>query len=152
LFFRDLKVGTLDLSADTEVVGRLLAGETLRANALAFADASGEAPEGTAAPDREGAARQKVRSALVALQRKALSNLEEKGLETLFLALGVATWPAEDGGRPYAAPILLMPAHIEARGRAGEELRLALAGEPQLNPVLLYVLEGDHAVRIDAAG
>jgi hypothetical protein len=34
---------------------------------------------------------EKVRTTLVALQRKALSNLEEKGIETLHLALGMAT-------------------------------------------------------------
>jgi hypothetical protein len=79
------------------------------------------------------------------------NSLEEKGLETLHLALGMATWPAADGGRPYEAPILLLPARIEARGRADDELRVTLTGEPQLNPVLLYVLEEAHAIRIDAS-
>jgi hypothetical protein len=80
-----------------------------------------------------------------------LSNREEKGIETLHLAMGMATWPASDGGRPYDAPVLLLPARIEARGRAGDEPRLAVAGELQLNPVLLYILEENYAVRIDAS-
>ncbi len=148
LFYRDLKVGTLDLSTETEAVDRLLAGDALTPELLAPAARSPETSEVTVA-QAETAARQKVRGALVALQRKALSNLEEKGLETLYLALGMATWPAADGGRPYEAPILLLPARIEARGRTGDELRLLLTGEPQINPVLLYVIEETHGIRLD---
>src|SRR5262249_11443754 len=149
LFFRDLKVGTLDLSPETEAVDRLLAGDALTLELLASAGQSAEASEAVAPAQAEATARRKVRGTLVALQRKALSNLEEKGLETLHLALGMATWPAADGGRPYEAPILLLPARIEARGRTGDELRLTLSGEPRLNPVLLYVLEEAHAIFID---
>ena len=65
--------------------------------------------------------------------------------------MGMATWPAADGGRPYDAPVLLLPARIEARGRAGDDLRLAVAGEPQVNPVLLYVIEENYGIRINAS-
>ncbi len=150
LFYRDLKVGTLDLTEKTEAVSRLLAGDKLTVDSLVSAGRY----EHTADPvvrDRAETEARKVRSALVALQRKALSNLEEKGIETLHLAIGMATWPAADGGRSYAAPVLLLPARIEARGRAGEQLRVAVAGEPQVNPVLLYVLEENYAIRIDAS-
>ena len=151
LFYRDLKVGTIDLTAETEVVGRLLAGDTLTVERLASPGRHAESPDPVVRARAEAEARQKVRGALVALQRKALSNLEEKGTETLHLAMGMATWPAADGGRPYDAPVLLLPARIEARGRAGDNLRLAVAGEPQINPVLLYVLEENYAVRINAS-
>ena len=151
LFYRDLKVGTLDLTTQTDAVGRLLVGDTLTVESLASAGPYSESPDPGVRTRAEAEARQKVRSALVALQRKALSNLEEKGIETLHLAMGMATWPAADGGRPYDAPVLLLPARIEARGRAGDDLRLAVAGEPQVNPVLVYVLEENYAVRINAA-
>lgn len=151
LFYRDLKVGTLDLTAETEAVGRLLAGDKLTVESLVSAGRYSESPDPVVRTRAEAEARQKVRSALVALQRKALSNLEEKGIETLHLAMGMATWPASDGGRPYDAPVLLLPARIEARGRAGDDLRLAVAGEPQVNPVLLYVLEENYAIRINAS-
>src|SRR5262245_52864160 len=121
LFFRDLKVGTLDLSNEAEAVDRLLAGDALTLELLASVGRPAESSEAVAPGQAEAAARRKVRSALVTLQRKALSNLEEKGLETLYLALGMATWPAADGGRPYEAPILLLPARIDARGRTGDE-------------------------------
>lgn len=148
LFYRDLKVGTLDLTAEMEAVGRLLAGDKLTVESLASVGWYAKSPDPVVRARAEVEARQKVRSSLVALQRKALSNLEEKGIETLHLALGMATWAAADGGRPYDAPVLLLPARIEARGRAGDTLRLAVAGEPQINPVLVYVLEEDYAVRI----
>ncbi|WP_447973690.1 AAA domain-containing protein [Nitrospira sp. Kam-Ns4a] len=151
LFYRDLKVGTLDLTAETEAVGRLLAGDKLTVESLVSAGRYAEGPDPVVRTRAEAEARQKVRSALVALQRKALSNLEEKGIETLHLAMGMATWPASDGGRPYDAPVLLLPARIEARGRPGDDLRLAVAGEPQLNPVLLYVLDENYAIRINAS-
>jgi very-short-patch-repair endonuclease len=151
LFYRDLKVGTLDLTAQTEAVGRLLAGDKLTVELLVSAGRYTESPDPIVRTRAEADARQKARSALVALQRKALSNREEKGIDTLHLAMGMATWPASDGGRPYDAPVLLLPARIEARGRAGDDLRLAVAGEPQVNPVLLYVLEENHAIRINAS-
>lgn len=151
LFYRDLKGGTLNLSAETEAVGRLLAGDKLTVESLVSAGRHAESPDPVVHSRAEVEARQKVRTALVAIQRKALSNLEEKGIETLHLAMGMATWPASDGGRPYDAPVLLLPARIEARGRAGDDLRLVIAGEPQVNPVLLYVLEENYAIRISAS-
>jgi very-short-patch-repair endonuclease len=151
LFYRDLKVGTLDLTAETDAVGRLLAGDQLTAESLVSAGRYAESPDPVVRSRAEAEVRQKVRAALVALQRKALINLEEKGIETLHLAMGMATWPASDGGRPYDAPVLLLPTRIEARGRAGDDLRLAVAGEPQINPVLLYVLEENYAIHINAS-
>jgi hypothetical protein len=137
LFYRDLKVGTLDLTAETEAVGRLLAGDKLTVESLISAGRYTGSPDPVVRTRIEAEARQKVRSALLAIQRKALSNLEEKGIGTLHLAIGMATWPASDGGRPYNAPVLLLPARIEARGRASKDLLLAVAGEPQVNPMLL---------------
>src|SRR5262245_53172857 len=75
LFFRDLKVGTLDLSTETEAVDRLLAGDALTLERLASARRSAEASDVVAPAQAEAAARQKVRGVLDALQRKALSNL-----------------------------------------------------------------------------
>jgi len=148
LFFRDLKVGTLDLTAYTTAVTRLLEGDSLTVEALASPRSPVEPTDVGALPAGTSVL-QRVRSALIALQRKAVANREEKGLDTLHLSLGMATWPALDGGRPYAAPVLLLPARIEARGRGGDELRLLVMGEPQINPVLLYVLQDTHGVAID---
>lgn len=147
LFYRDLKIGTLDLSAHTEALRRLMRGDVLSVEALATE------VDHARVGDTESSSefRHKMRQALVAIQRKALGNLEEKGIETLHLAFGLATWPAPDGGRPYDSPVLLFPAKIEARGRGGDELRLSFAGDPQINPVLLHVLEESFKIHIESS-
>jgi hypothetical protein len=78
------------------------------------------------------------------IRRAALSNLEERGLATLFVAFGFATWPAADGGRPAESPILLIPVALTKRGREARTLTLRLSGELQINPVLLFSLEREH--------
>ena len=151
LFYRDLKAGTLDLTFAREALARLLAGEKLTVESLVLAGQYAESPDPVIRGRVEAETRSKIRNALVTLQRKALSNREEKGIETLYLAIGIATWPAHDNGRPYEAPVLLLPAHIESRGWASGDLRLQVAGEPIVNPILLYVLEENYAIRIDAS-
>lgn len=145
LFYRDYKVSTLDLSSAKDVVSRLLAGQKLAVEDLAAASTPARSAEDSDAMDHA-----EVRRKLSAMQRKALSNFEEKGIETLYLAIGIATWPAKDGGRPYAAPVFLVPAKIESRNRLSNDLYLAVAGAPQVNPVLLYVLQESYGISISA--
>ncbi len=135
------------MSSYIEALGRLLRGEVL--NVGSFMTEGHNGRDGNEESGRE--AQQKLRKALIAIQRKALGNREEKGIETLHLAVGLATWPASDGERAYDAPVLLFPAHIESRGRAGDELQLSLAGDPQINPVLIHVLEENFKIHIEAA-
>ncbi|MCS6775374.1 MAG: AAA domain-containing protein [Chloroherpetonaceae bacterium] len=143
LFYRDLKTGTLDLSRRRDTVQRLLTGRKVAVDALVAPRRSGVSGGALEEPDRELA---DVRHRLVAIRRKAVSNMEEKGLETLYLAVGMAQWPAVDGGRDYQAPVLLLPARIETRGRAGGDMQLSLTEERQLNPVLLYALEDNYGI------
>ncbi|MFI5095183.1 MAG: DUF4011 domain-containing protein, partial [Candidatus Acidiferrales bacterium] len=83
LYYRPLKTGTLDLSlAPAERLRELLVGETVPASKLL--------------PDIEDDA---LNKSLRDISRRALENLEEKGLSTLFLTFGMATWPALDSGR-----------------------------------------------------
>jgi Protein of unknown function (DUF4011) len=56
-------------------------------------------------------------SSVRAIARKGLENLEEKGLLTLYLALGSCTWTADDGGRDPIAPILLIPIGLKLKGQ-----------------------------------
>src|SRR5205085_3836919 len=85
---------------------------------------------------------------LIEIQRRALANLEERGLETLFLAAGMATWSADDGGRPAEAAVVLIPLKVESRGREGRSLNLQRAGETQINLVLLHLLEAQFGVHV----
>ena len=104
LFYRDLKVGTLDLTETPAALHRLLEGRSLEVKDLLPPSGKQLAPTEASSQQEvdlsREEARKKVQHSLLAIQRKASSNLEEKGIETLFLALGMATWPAADGGRP----------------------------------------------------
>lgn len=137
LFFRDLKVSMLELPVASPCLKKLLAGSAATIRDLA------------AGGCKNGDARL-VANSLDAVRRKALSNKEEKGIDTLQLALGIATWPALDGGTPYNAPVLLIPLRIVARGQGGMDAEVEVSGEPQLNPVLLHVLREDYGVHCDA--
>src|SRR4051794_34399803 len=122
LYFRPLKVGTLDLTqADREVLAELLSGKSvLLTKLLPSAD-----PTQTVAQVK-------------GIARKAKENFEERGLETLYLAAGMAAWQGEEGKRPPESAVLLVPVALDPRGRSGPTLKRA--GEPQINPVLMHVL------------
>jgi hypothetical protein len=90
LYYRDLKQGTLDLTpgagASDVAVGALLGSRTVRLSEL-FDSAT-----------LPGAAR-RART----VQAKAAENFEERGLHTLFLAWGMATW-TNPGTSPRMPP------------------------------------------------
>ena len=126
-----MKTRTLDLSeAPAEPLRELLAGETVAASKLA--------------PNLESEA---LKKSLRDIYRRALENLEEKGLSTLFLSFRMATWPALDGGRPPEAPALLLPVSI-AKKEGSDSYYLAAAGPFQINLVLLHVLQEQFRVSL----
>lgn len=123
LYFRPLKVGTLDLTpADRDALADLLSGKTVGLNKLL--------------PQHDD--RAKLTAQVKQIARTARENAEERGLETLFLAAGMATWEGEPGKRPPESAALLVPITVNSRDRSGPTLKRA--GEPQVNPVLLHVL------------
>lgn len=129
LYFRQLKKGTLDLAdASEDSFAAFLAGASVPVLKL-FA----EVPERLEEVVRE-------------IARRALSNFEEKGLQTLFVALGIATWLADDGGRAPESPILLLPVSLNPLGRASRSFSLARTGPPQVNLVLLHSLNNQFGV------
>jgi len=124
LYFRPLKTGTLELtSAPNERLHDLLAGETVAVSKLRA--------------DLEDDALTKI---VRDISRRALENSEEKGLSTLFVTFGMATWPSLDGGRPAESPVLLLPVGISKK-EGSNSYYLAATGSFQLNLVLLHVLE-----------
>lgn len=131
LYFRPLKTGTLELSsAPTEKLRDLLVGESVAAAKLL--------------PNLEDDLLAKV---LRDISRRALENSEEKGLSTLFVTFGMATWPAMDGGRPAEAPVLLLPV-ATSKKEDSNSYYLSAAGGFQLNLVLLHVLEDQFKVKL----
>ena len=119
LYFRDLKTGSLDLSRFSETLLPAL----IRSEAVKLSDLFGEEEHRT------------VVGRLMEIRRKAVENLEEKGLDTMHLGLGIATWAASDGGRPPAAPVFLVPVAIDLRGRDGLASAMQRVGDIRLNPV-----------------
>ncbi|HEY0735383.1 MAG TPA: AAA domain-containing protein [Herpetosiphonaceae bacterium] len=140
LYFRDLKAGTLDLSAaEPQAFAALLDGETVSLARLLPARTDETRHYARFLPALMDDIRQYAR--IHEIQQRALLNLEEKGIETLFLALGMATWQPGDDGRPPASAVLLVPISITIRGRDRREALLKRSGEVQVNLVLLHVLE-----------
>lgn len=133
LYYRALKTGTLDLSnADPARIAALLSG--------------GEpVPISKLLPDRGD---ESLTSLVREIARRAQANSEEKGLETLFVAMGMATWVAEDGGRPADAPVLLLPVTLEAKGT--HSFAVKQNGTLQVNLVLLQVLEAQFGISMEA--
>jgi hypothetical protein len=129
LFYRPILSGTIDIAAGNPGLLELLAGEPLPAQRLL--------PDALDRPIR-----------ILNIARKAMENLEEKGLQTLYLGLGFASWKTEDGGRDYKAPIFLLPVSFEQKGRDIAAMHIHLAGEPQVNPVLLHVLNSDFNLNL----
>ncbi len=138
LFFRDLKVGTLDLSS-------------VPADAMqALLRSGSNGDEGVALsqlvrPPDLATATASVRE----LARRALANFEERGLDTLFLALGLATWPLADGGRPPSAPVLLVPVRASLKGSRGSNWYLRRTGDARINDVLLHALFTQFGLSFD---
>src|SRR6202050_2572464 len=131
LYFRPLKAGTLDLtSARSERLRELLMGQSVAVARLA--------------PELEDEALTKI---LRDIFRRALGNSEEKGLSTLFVTFGMATWPALDGGRPAESPVLLLPVAISKK-EGSNSYYLASTGNFQLNLVLLHVLEDQFKLKL----
>jgi len=131
LYYRPLKTGTLNLSsAPPEGLRELLVGGSVAASKLL--------------PDLEDDA---LARAFRDISRRALENLEEKGLDTLFLTFGMATWPSEDGGRPAEAPVLLLPIGL-AKKEGSNSYHLSSTGGLQLNLVLLHVLQDEFRLTL----
>ncbi len=84
---------------------------------------------------------------LRAIQRQARRNFEEQGVQTLHLAVGVATWRGGADSGLLSAPLLLLPVALRQGKPQGAWLA---AEEPAVNPAFLHVLAADHGRPVDA--
>lgn len=92
---------------------------------------------------------QKLETNLVELYRKARSDLEEGGSNTLFLAIGILHWQRPgDKEKSYRAPLILVPVNITRQSvRSG--IRLTLNDdEVRFNTTLLEMLRQDFDLDI----
>ena len=132
LYFRDLKVGTLDLAAaDPETRKKLLDGESVTVSRLFPHE-----------PLRTSA----LRSAR-AIRDKARELAEERGIDTAMLAIGLATWANPLAAHRPVAPVLLRPATVVARDPAETDFVIEVSTEASVNPVLLHALDTQLGLR-----
>jgi very-short-patch-repair endonuclease len=137
LHYRDLKRGTLDLTAaDPDGVSGLLRGKAIRVSVL-FDD-----------PVQRDQVLRRVRT----IHNKTKENFEERGLETLSIGCGLATWQNKRAVWEPSAPVLLQAATLRPVGAAQDEFELAVVGETmEVNPILLHVLRVDFGCEVDHA-
>ena len=135
LFFRDQRSGTLDLTqAPPRPVYDVLAGRSRTLAQLVPAD--------------DDARTDAVRRGRT-IHKKAQTIFEERGIHTLYLACGLATWDNQHGAAVPAAPVLLAPATLSARGAAQQDFELQVTGELEVNPTLLAALAAEFHVKCD---
>lgn len=97
------------------------------------------------------AAGQNKITAIRDIARKGLENLEEKGLATLYLAVGRCTWAADDGGRPPIAPIFMFPVSLKLQGQDLAATEVDITGDPEVNPVLIHIFNKELNVQVTAS-
>lgn len=137
LNYRDLKIGTLDLTpgededsaVNRQALESLLSGRRVAMTRL-FASEDAQADS---------------RRRLSALYRRTQEHLDEKGLNTLFVAAGLATWDVSSGSRPNA-PVILIPAAITSDGAGQWDFSIELSGDPHINPILSHVLRTEYGI------
>ena len=129
LFYKPVASGTIELPMSSRMLEFLSGGDPVPISELLATD-------------------QEKCSAIRNIARKGLENLEEKGLSTLYLALGRCTWTADDGGRDPIAPILLVPIQLKLKGQDLGATELQLIREAEVNPVLLHVFARELNVLI----
>jgi hypothetical protein len=93
-------------------------------------------------PDAEERAAQLKR--VRTIHNKAKENYEERGLETLSIGCGLATWEnTKRGTWTPSAPVLLRQASLRSLGAAQDEFELMLIDEMEVNPTLIHLLQVD---------
>ena len=133
--FRDLKLSTLDLTpgadggVSTQALDSLLSGRETRLSRLF--------------PDEEAC--NEARRRLIAIYKRSQENSEEKGIDTLFIGVGLATWTVETGTSPNA-PVVLLPMTAQPTDAARRDFRLNPSDDPSLNPVLIHAFRTEHGL------
>ena len=153
LNYRDLRVGTLDMTPGSEspinsrILDSLLEGKSINLNNL-FPDTVSNTVETTSGDDlahQPGLFEDPeylidARKRLAAIYRSAKEYSDEKGIDTLFAGVGLATWKVDKGAKPNA-PVILVPIILSPLDAARSNFKIEVSGDPHLNPVLAYVLQ-----------
>ena len=85
---------------------------------------------------------------LKGIYRAVRTNLEESGVNTLFLTFGTLHWNERSGGRKYSAPILLVPIEIVPIKKQGYAIRKR-DEEVMLNITLMEMLKQQFEIDVE---
>ena len=144
LYMRDLRAGTLDFDEFSRAaLMELVGGKKVALSRLVPRSKPRENPQAKLTPFEDAVRRMRT------IVRTARTYAEERGVHTLFLACGVATWRSDRASRPPAAPVLLVPLEVKARGASQQDFDLSLAGELEVNPTLLHLLKVEFNLEVD---
>lgn len=138
LYYRTLKRGTLELTKGDELaVDALLQGKKMQLSRLL--------PVTEEDPDRLDEALKNART----IHRKARSLYEERGIETLFLAVGLANWTTETTAATPSAPVFMVRVELNPKGSGETDYALAVAGDWMVNDTLALFLRDEYGVDLD---
>ena len=144
LYYRDLKVGTLDL---TEVLQDTPAAflSLIDGQAVSLSPLFNPGQADDAQQDLASRSQAKWDRRARALFGKAKANDEEKGLRTLQLAWGLANWTSDRSSAEPMAPVLLCPMRLVPSGVSGHDFVLQRDGEWTANVALFHAMQVDFA-------
>ena len=138
LYYKELRTGTLNLDrAEPRVRRRLLKGSKVKLSKLFPHDQTDDA-----SADQFRDALRRLR----AVNRQATVNFEERGIRTLFLGWGMATWMPVSSSATPNAPVLLCPVEVGRTGVGEVDFDLWLGGDWTLNEALLQHLSNTFDV------
>ncbi|GHE78774.1 DNA helicase [Camelimonas fluminis] len=93
--------------------------------------------------------KKEMNTRLLELFRRANSDMQEGGTNTLFLAIGFLKWRKTEGDtRAYRAPVLLLPVKLTRRSAQSEFLIEQHEDELRINATLLEFLKRDFSLNI----
>ncbi|MFP8967209.1 DUF3320 domain-containing protein [Pokkaliibacter sp. CJK22405] len=93
--------------------------------------------------------KQETTRRLTELYRKAKSDMQEGGTNTLFLAAGFLRWRKTEGDkRTYRAPLLLLPVKLDRKSAQSEYVIMNHEDDIRFNSTLLELLKRDFALHI----
>jgi len=156
LFYRELKVGTLNLTSQVdyseEQVEALCSGSQVDSPSLVEPIDTAYEKEGgrVAAKKAHEDLLADTGRRLKAIYSKGTQNLEERGIGTTFLADGALTWENDAGLAIPNAPVLLSPLEIKPLSPAATHFRIRPTDEPEINPTLVVYLAEQQGIDIDA--
>jgi very-short-patch-repair endonuclease len=91
----------------------------------------------------------KLEAELIDLYRKARTDMDEGGANTLFLALGFLNWKkTADDTRSYRAPLILLPVKLLRKSALSGVTMTVHEDEPRFNLTLLELLRQDFDLKI----